>query len=99
MGISFKRVSSWTTSGGTMTCVTGPQYSLGAQFLQLRLGQPEAAKDLGVMLVEFGGDIAHSHTLADLNGCADVRHLAQFRVACILHEPAMAHLRSANICA
>ena len=31
------------------------------------MADPEAAKDLGVVLSEFGGDIADPHTLADLD--------------------------------
>jgi hypothetical protein len=45
------------------------------------------------MLAELWRDIAHPDTLADPDRCANVRHLTQFRVARILHEPAVADLR------
>ena len=66
------------------------QHALGAQILHLRLAEAEPAEDLGVVLAELGGDGAHPHTLADLDRGADVRDLAQFRVARVLNE---AHLR------
>ena len=64
-----------------------------AQLRHLVFAEPEPAEDLGVVLAELGGDGAHPHTFADFDRGADVRHLAQFRVARILHEAAVAHLR------
>jgi hypothetical protein len=58
-----------------------------------RLTDAETAEDFGVVLTELGGDIAHLHTLTDPDRGADVRHLAEFRVTGILHEPAVADLR------
>src|SRR6516162_3617568 len=40
-------------------------YAFLAQFPHICLRHPEAAKALGVVLAELGGDIAHPHTLAD----------------------------------
>jgi hypothetical protein len=58
----------------------------GSQFPQLDLAHTKAAKDLGIVLAELGGDCADPHTLADLDRGADVRHLTQFRVARISRE-------------
>ena len=41
----------------------------------------------------LGGDSAHPHTLADPDRGANVRHPAQFRVARVLHQAAVLHLR------
>jgi hypothetical protein len=46
---------------------------------------------LGIVLAELGGDGAHADILADLDRGAEVRDLAQFRVARMLDEAAVAH--------
>src|SRR6516165_10833745 len=71
----------------------GSQYAAGAQSGHFHLAYAEPAKDLGIVLSELRGDGAHPHPLADLDRGADVRDLAQFRVAGILHEGAVTHLR------
>src|SRR5271167_4408026 len=75
------------------TARVGSHYAFGAKPIYFPLADTEAAEDFGVVLAELGGDGAHPHSLADLDRSADVRHLAQFRVARILHEAAVAHLR------
>jgi len=42
---------------------------------------PEAAEDLGIVLAELGGDGPYPHAISDLYRGADVRDLAQIRVA------------------
>src|SRR6202023_1985029 len=71
----------------------GSQRALSAQPLHLRFAHPEPAEDLGIVLAELGGDGAHPYTLADLDRGADVRHFAELRIARVLHEAAVAHLR------
>src|SRR5215472_8713684 len=68
-------------------------YFLLPERFHLLRADPEAAEDLGVVLAELGRHGAHPNTLADLDRGADMRHLAQLRVACILHEAAVADLR------
>jgi hypothetical protein len=68
---TFLRIRSWTTT------------ALGAQPIYFLRGHPEPTKDLGIVLTEFGRDIAHPHALADLLG-ADVWYLALFRVSRML---------------
>ena len=69
------------------------QNASAAQFPHPGLGHAEPAKYLGVVLAELRGDGAHPHTVAEFDWGADVRDLAQFRVARVLHEAAVAHLR------
>src|SRR6266478_8519478 len=71
----------------------GSHYAFGAKLIYLRFTQAEPAEDFGVVLAELRGDGAHPYTLADLDRGADVRDLAQIRVARVLHEAAVAHLR------
>jgi hypothetical protein len=54
-----------------------PSFSYQIKRHPRRVGGPE---DLGIVLSELGGDTAHPHSAADLNGRAGVRHLALFRV-------------------
>jgi len=61
--------------------------------VHLRIGQPEMAEDLGILLAELRGDSAHRHALAALDRDADVWDLAQLRVARLLNEAAVADLR------
>jgi len=71
----------------------GLQHAPLAQPVHLRIGQPEMAEDLGILLAELRGDSAHRHALAALDRDADVWDLAQLRVARLLNEAAVADLR------
>ena len=62
------------------------------QPLKVRFAHPEPAEDFSVVLAELGRDGTNSHRFADFDRGADVRDLAQFRVARILNEAAVAHL-------
>jgi hypothetical protein len=66
---------------------------LGSQPLHFRLGHPEKAENLGIVLAELGGDGPYPHPFTDPDRAADVRHLAQLRVARVLDEAAVADPR------
>src|SRR5271165_5040996 len=71
----------------------GSQHALDAQLLYLPVGHSEAAEDFGIVLADLGGDGAHPYAVADLDRAADMRDFAEFRVAGVLDEAAVAYLR------
>src|SRR5260370_23760193 len=84
-----------TQSGcrGKITRRRDSQHAFRAQPLHLWLAHADAAENFGVVLAELGGDSAHPHALADFDRGADVRNLADLRVARVLDKATMAHLR------
>jgi hypothetical protein len=64
-----------------------------AQFPHPSLGYAEAVEDFGIVLAELGDDGAHLHVIADPDRGVDVRDFAQFRIARVLNEAVVAHLR------
>jgi hypothetical protein len=68
-GLGRGRLTTSAHTRGETTRLRRSQYALGVQLPHFRLADPEAAKDFGAVLAEFGRDIAHPHPFADLDRC------------------------------
>jgi hypothetical protein len=69
------------------------QDAAGPQFFHLRVADAEVAEDIGIVLAQLRGDRAHPHPYADPDRGAEVRNLAKLRVAGVLDQTTVAHLR------
>src|SRR5207248_10684570 len=67
--------------------------ALLAQGREVGSAVPQPAVNLGIVLAELRRDRAHLDAVADLHRRADMRHIADLRIARILNHLAMLHLR------